>query len=167
MNRKKKRKKGFYKIVAKAIVEGSPFDVSKNGEGWKKVQELVTLYMLRDLSEASKYGIWNDYLTRVDGVFNKAISYINENPDNLPQYRNIHVHVHRPENKRNNEFLSIRIGYRKARERNTDRLIRRIGTVVRPAIREIRKTQPERITELGQVTHKLLLGGNNVDVHTK
>lgn len=158
MGRKRKGQKGFYQIVAKDIFEGSPFDLSKNTEGCKTLEEAITCYRLRELSEVDKHKCWNEELKRVKGVFWCAIKYINKNPDDLPEYRNIHIHIHKPEGKRNNEFMAIKISYRKARERNTNRLIRRVKTVARPAIKEIQKTQPERMNELENITEKLLLG---------
>jgi len=159
MKHKKKKKKGFYRIVAEAIVAGAPFDVSENGGGWKKITELVTLYMLRDLADADRYGIWNEYLARVEGVFDIAIRYINNNPDDLPQFREKHVYKDLPVGKRNNQFLSIQKDYREAEERNIDRLVNRIKTVSRPAFAEIRETQPQRLNESQQRIIKLLTGG--------
>jgi hypothetical protein len=158
MARKKKKRKPFYQIVAKDIFEGSPFDLSKDQNGCKTLEEAVTCYRLRELNDVDKHKCWNFEIERVKGVFWPAIHYINDNPNDIPEYRNVHVHIHRPEGRRNNEFLALKINYRKARERNTDRLIRRVQTVARPAIKEIVNTQPERLTELQQFTTKLLLG---------
>lgn len=146
--RKRKRKKGFYKVVANAIFEGAPFDTKKNNNGgWTKVQELVCLYMLRELSDADRHKLWANYLKKVESCFWPAIHYINDNTDNLPEYSDIHVLIWHPATKRNNEFLSLKKGYRKALERNTERLIVRIEKAARSAINEIRKTQPERLNE--------------------
>ena len=141
----KKRKKGFYKIVAEAIVSGAPFDVSDNGGGWTKVQELITLYMLRDLNEADKFRVWSGYLARVQGIFDIAVKYINDDPEGL--FEGKHVYKSIPEGKKNIQFLSIKTGYRESVEKNTDRLIRRIENVARPAMREIRETQAGRLKE--------------------
>jgi len=167
MKRKRKRKKGFYRILADLIVEGAPFDVSKNGGGYTTVQELINLYRLRELSDANRMKMWNESLEAIKGVFWVAIHYINDNPDNLPEFRNVHSLIYKPVNKRNIEFLSISFGYRQAKKRNTDRLIRRIETVVRPAIKEIRKIQPERLKESREKTTKLLLGDTSATVKVK
>jgi hypothetical protein len=137
--RKKKKQKGFYVTVAESMMEGAPFDVSRNGGGWKKVQELLCLYMLRELSDADRHRIWNEYLARVEGVFWCAIKHINDNIDGK------HVHLYKPDGKRNIEFLSIKTGYRKAKERNVDRVMGRAANVTKNAVREIQQTMPEKL----------------------
>lgn len=154
---KHKRKKAFYKILAGIIVDGSPFDVSKNGGGYKTVQELINLYRLRELSDADKFNAWHDSLSEVKKRFDDAVTYINTNPDDLDEFRNVHIFKHRPRNRRNNQFLSVTVSYRGAKEKNTDRLLNRIEAVVRPAIKEIRETQPERLLEGQERTKKLLI----------
>lgn len=145
---RRKRPKGFYKAVAKAIFEGAPFDTKKNNDGgWATVQELICLYMLSELSDADRHKFWASYLTKVKSCFWPAVHYINDNPDDLPEYAGIHVYIWHPEKKRNNEFVSIKVGYRKAKDRNTERLIRKIEQITRVAISEIGQTQPERLKE--------------------
>lgn len=157
MKRKKRKKRErFYQVVAKAIVEGAPFDISKNDGGWKKIQELVVLYMLRELDDASRYKIWNGFLRKVDGVFYAAIKFIDENPDNLLEFEDRYVYRRKPNGRRNNEFLSIKVGYRNAKERNTERLLRNMEKVIRPSIAEIAKKDPERL-RIGQEKIRKLL----------
>lgn len=163
MKKAKQRKKGFYRILAKLIVEGAPFDISKNDGGYKMVQELINLHRLRELSDANRHKIWNQSLDEIKKRFDDAITYINDNPDDVPEFRNLHVYKSKPLDKRNIQFLSVKVGYRKSKERNTDRLMQRIETVAKPALKEIGKTQPDRLEELRrrleqlQVT-KLLTG---------
>ena len=154
--KRKKRQKGFYKSVARAIYEGSPFDTKKNNDGgWAKVQELVCLYMLRELNDADRHKMWASYMQKVESCFWPAIHYINDNPDDLPEYRDIHVYIWHPEKKRNNEFMSLKKSYRKALERNTERLIRKMEQITRIVINEIGKTQPDRLGEGKDRTMKL------------
>jgi len=75
---KRKKRKPLYQIVAELILEGAPFDISSNGDGWTKVQELVNLYRLRELPEADRYNLWDGALKEIEGVFRPAIRYINE-----------------------------------------------------------------------------------------
>lgn len=165
--RKRKKRKGFYQILAEDIVAGSPFDLSGNLDGCTTIQETITCYRLRELSEVDKHKCWSEELKEIKACFWPAIHYINDNPDDVPEFRNIHISIHRPTGKRNNEFLSINKDYREARSRNTDRLFQRIKTVTRPAIKEIKQTQPERISELQMVTKQLLLGDIETQVLVK
>jgi hypothetical protein len=151
-NQRKKRKKGFYLKVAEAIIEGSPFDVSKSDGGWTKVSQLITLYMLRNLSEADKYKVFNDYLVQVEHSLDHAINYINDHCEGL------HVHKFLPEGKRNNEFISIKKYYRNADSRNADRVTRRAVSAIKVAKKEIEKTLPDKLPELKSKTQRLLNG---------
>lgn len=148
------KKKGFYHIVVKAILEGSPFDTSReNDGGCKTIEELITMYILKDYSEADKCKMFNDYLSRVKGVFNHAVNYINEKVDGM------HVHIFRPDGQRNNVFLSIQIDYRDAKSRNVDRVIGNANKIVKVARKEIEKTMPERLTRFASDTQKLIGDG--------
>ena len=153
MRRKKKRKKAFYQKVAEAILEGAPFDVSKvNGEGYKKVSELINRHMLRDLPEAERYVIWNDHLAQVDRELWQAVKYIN---DTVPHR---HVHIHKPLGKRNIEFMSVIISYRQAGIRNADRAKRRAVGAVKSAVAEIRASDPKQLGLMERGIAGLLTG---------
>jgi len=139
-------------------VDGAPFDLSNNGGGYKTLPELVTRYILRELSEADVHRMWNETLKKVKGLWEKALGYIDDNPHNLEKFRNRYVRIHRPDGKRNNEFLSILVSYRHAKDRDTDRRIRKMETTLRSGIKEIGKRQPERLIEVRERTTKLLTG---------
>ena len=111
------------------------------------MQELICLYMLRELSDADRHKMWTEYLHKVKSAFWDAVKYINENPDDIPEYRGIHVHIYKPEKKRNIQYVSIRKSYRKALDRNTERLIRKMEIVAKAAVNEIKKTQFPRLEE--------------------
>lgn len=154
----KKRKKAQYIIVAEWILEGAPFDISVNGGGFTKIQELVAVYSLKDYCEADRYKLWAIRLRQVEKAFDQAIVYINDNPYDLSELEGVHVFKHKPEAKRNNQVLSLKGSYRKSKKRNTDRLIRRVESVCRTAVAEIKKTEPERLIECRDKTKKLLAG---------
>lgn len=152
----KRHKKPQYLIVAEWILEGAPFDVSANGGGWKKIQELVAVHSLKDYCEADRYKLWALRLRQVEKAFDLAVTYINDNPDELSELEGVHVFKAKPEGKRNNEVLSLKGSYRKSKARNTDRLIRRVESVCHSAIKEIKKTEPERLIECRDKARKLL-----------
>ena len=126
--KKKTRKKPFKHEVGEAILEGAPFDLSKaNGEGYTKISQLITAYMLRDLPEVGRHEIWNEYLEKVENILPHAFAWINENTL-------YHVHRYIPVGARNVEFLALIKSYRHAGERNADRAKRRAVSGVRLAI---------------------------------
>lgn len=150
MAKKKQRRNPWYKRIAQTIMEMETVDLALDGGGWTKVQELIALYMLRELNDADRFRLLPDYINSVDNLFDAAIAHI-ENTLGITVYK------FKEEHKRNLSCITLKPDYKNAVEMDYMRM--EIGTEqkVMKACGRIKQHDPQNLKRFtGSTIEKLL-----------